>query len=342
MTTTAERRIGVLRTMVRARAFEEGLGEEFAKQREHAKAAFGGRNSAFEDYNAEFHIPIQGNIELAIGQEATPAAMCAWLTPDDYAAGTHRSHALAIAKGVPIDRMLAEIYGRATGLAGGRGGDFMLNDPDSGFENSAIMAQLTAVALGHAFAHQRQRTGGVATVFIGDGASNQGVVHESMNLAALWKLPVVFVIEDNGYAISTRRKSSSAVEDLSARALPYGMPGSTTEDREVDRLISTAGEAVARARRGDGPSLLVSRTHRLRGAFEGDSQAYRPDGELEDEEASDALPAYGRLLVEEGLVDDSWIRDIRAGAEADFARALDFAESSPYPEPETAREGLFA
>lgn len=184
MTSGDERQRGVLRTMIRARVFEVRLGDEFAGQREHAKRAFGGRNSAFEDYNREFRIPIQGNIELSIGQEAAPAALCSWLTADDYVAGTHRSHSLAIAKGVRADRMMAEIYGRATGLVGGRGGDFMLNDPAVSFENSAIMAQLTAVALGHAFAQARHRTRGVAAVCIGDGASNQGIVHETMNLAA--------------------------------------------------------------------------------------------------------------------------------------------------------------
>lgn len=337
-----DRRRSVLRTMIRARVFEESLGEEFAKQREHAKAAFGGRNSAFEDYNVEFRVPIQGNIELAIGQEAAPAAVCSWLTADDYAAGTHRSHALAVAKGVPVHRILAEIYGRQTGLTGGRGGDFMLNDPDVSFENSAIMAQLTSVSLGHAFAHGRRGTGGVATVFIGDGASNQGVVHESMNLAALWQLPVVFVIEDNGYAISTPRTRSSAVADLSVRAQAYGMPGRAVYDREVDELIVAAGAAVARARAGEGPSLLVSRTHRLRGAFEGDNQSYRPDGELEREEAADALWWYADLLLSQGLVDAPWLADVRARAEEEFGSGLAFAESSALPDPTTAAEGLFA
>lgn len=337
-----DKRIAVLRTMIRARVFEERLGDEFAKQRDHAKGAFGGRNSAFEDYNTQFHIPIQGNIELAIGQEAAPAAVCSWLTDGDYVAGTHRSHALAVAKGVPFDRLLAEVYGREGGLARGRAGDFMLNDPTVNFENSAIMAQLTAVALGHAFAHQRQETGGVAAVFIGDGASNQGVVHESMNLASLWKLPVLFVIEDNGYAISTTRASSSAVADLSQRAVAYDMPGVTVHDRHVDDLVDHAGAAVARARRGDGPSLLVSRTHRLRGAFEGDNQSYRPDGELDRESADDALTSYASGLVGAGVVDEDWVTDVRMETEAEFGRALTFAESSPYPTPESALEGLFA
>lgn len=337
-----DRRTAVLRTMIRARVFEQSLGEEFAKQREHAKAAFGGRNSAFEDYNVDFRIPIQGNIELAIGQEAAPAAVCSWLATDDYAAGTHRSHALALAKGVPAPRILAEIYGRRTGLAGGRAGDFMLNDPDVNFENSAIMAQLTSVSLGHAFAHKRCGSNGVAVVFIGDGASNQGVVHESMNLAALWCLPVVFVIEDNGYAISTPRTHSSAVGDLSLRARAYGMPGHAIDDRHVDQLISVAGIAVGRAREGLGPSLLVSRTHRLRGAFEGDNQTYRPDGELEREEANDALRWYTDLLLSEGLVDAGWVAEVTAQSEAEFESALTFAETSDLPDPTLAAEGLFA
>lgn len=342
MTVDDGHRTAVLTRMIRARVFDQSLGDEFAKQREHAKAAFGGRNSAFEDDNTEFHIPIQGNIELALGQEATPAAVCSWLTPDDYAAGTHRSHALALAKGVAMDRLLAEIYGKRTGLAGGRAGDFMLNDRDVHFENSAIMAQLTAVALGHAFAHRRRGTGGVATVFIGDGASNQGIVHETMNLAAAWGLPVVFVIEDNGYAISTTRSAASAVADLAVRAQAYGMPGVSLADRDVDDLIAAAGTAVTRARDGGGPSLLVSRTHRLAGAFEGDNQSYRPDGELEREAEDDALRAWSVLLREQGVVDAAWLEAAYTDAAVEFAEALSFAQTSPYPAADSALEGLFA
>lgn len=337
-----ERRRGVLSVMIDARVFEERLGEEFAKQREHAKNAFGGRNGAFEDYSREFRIPIQGNLELAIGQEAGPAALCSWLGDDDYVAGTHRSHALAVAKGVDRGRMLAEIYGRRTGLCGGRAGDFMLNDTSVSFENSAIMAQLTGVGLGHAFAHQRQRTAGVAAVFIGDGASNQGIVHESMNLAALWRLPIVFVIEDNGYAISTPRARSCAVADLSTRAVAYGMPGISVQDQEVDQLISVFGSAVARAREGAGPSLVVVRTRRLRGAFEGDNQSYRPAGEIETEEGNDALHHYSGRLVAESVVDEEWVRAQFRQANADFESALQFAEESAYPDPESAVGGLFA
>ncbi|SDS53484.1 thiamine pyrophosphate-dependent dehydrogenase E1 component subunit alpha [Jiangella sp. DSM 45060] len=342
MTIDDDRRRGVLATMIAARAFEDGLGAEFAKQRAHAKGAFGGRNGAFEDHSLEFRIPIQGNIELSTGQEAGPAALCSWLTADDYAAGTHRSHSLAVAKGVAWRPMLAEIYGRATGLCGGRGGDFMLNDPSVNFENSAIMAQLTAVALGHAFAHRRSGTGGVAAAVIGDGASNQGVVHESMNLAALWRLPVLFVIEDNGYAISTPRRRSSPVGDLSVRATAYGMPGASVDDSDVDALIETFGTAVARARAGDGPSLVVVRTHRLRGAFEGDNQSYRPAGELDDETAADSLPAYAARLLAAGVVTEEWLDETRAAAAAAFDDALRFAESSPFPDAEHALEGLFA
>ncbi|QWF22959.1 thiamine pyrophosphate-dependent dehydrogenase E1 component subunit alpha [Nocardioides sp. LMS-CY] len=336
------RRRSVLERMQRARVFEEMLGVEFARQRDHAKAAFGGRNSAFEDYNRDFRIPIQGNLELSIGQEVAPSALCVWLTDDDYVGGTHRSHSLAVAKGVGWKSMLAEIYGRSTGLCGGRAGDFMLNDSRVNFENSAIMAQLTAVAAGHAFFHQRKQTGGLAAVFIGDGASNQGVVHETMNLASLWKLPLILVIEDNGYAISTPRRRGSAVEDLSVRSRAYDMPGVGVDDRDVDVLIEAFGSAVDRARAGAGPSLVVSRTHRLRGAFEGDSQAYRPEGELERETRLDALPQYSARLVESGVVSPEWIVQVNDRAREDFAEALAFAEASPYPDPRTAAEGLFA
>lgn len=340
--TTHGRRTHVLANMIRSRVFEERLGAEFTKQRAHAKSAFGGRNSAFEDYNTEYRIPVQGNLELSIGQEAAPSALCSWLTADDYTAGTHRSHSLAIAKGVDLNKMLAEIYGRSTGLCDGKAGDFMLNDPGVSFENSAIMAQLTGVCIGHAYVHQRHATGGVAAVFIGDGASNQGIVHETMNLAALWKLPAVFVIEDNGYAISTPRARASAVDDLSARADAYGMPGTLVDDRDVDGLIATFGTAVSRARNGDGPSLVVAQTSRLRGAFEGDDQSYRPGDELSCEHGRDALPAYTAFLIDEGVVDQSWVNGRYDTAHAEFDSALAFAESSDYPATTIATEGLFA
>lgn len=332
----------VLKQMIHARVFESRLGEEFEAQRAHAKRAIGGRNSAFEHFNAEYRIPIQGNLELSIGQEAAPAAMCAWLTPEDYAAGTHRSHSLALAKGVPASELLAEIYGKATGICGGKGGDFMINDTRVNFENSAIMAQLTGVALGFAFASKRKQSDNIATVFIGDGASNQGIVHEAMNLAAVWSLPVVFVIEQNGYAISTPASASIATGDLTLRGRAYGIPSVAVADRNTDELIEEAGEAVTRARRGEGPSLLVVETNRLRGAFEGDNQSYRPIEELERAIESDALPAYQDQLISTGVVSQHWVDEAYEVAENNFRKALAFAKDSPFPSAESALKGVFA
>jgi pyruvate dehydrogenase E1 component alpha subunit len=337
-----DRRVAVLAQMIRSRVFETRLGDEFAAQREHARRAYGGRNSAFEDYNAAYRIPIQGNIELSIGQEAGPAAVCAWLDDDDYAAGTHRSHSLALAKGVPERDILAEIYGKATGLCGGRAGDFLLNDPRVNFENSAIMAQLTAVALGFGFAAKRKGTTSIATVFIGDGASNQGVVHESMNLAAVWSLPVVFVIEDNDYAISTRARATIATGDVARRGPAYGIPSVRVPDRDTDRLIDEAGTAVGRARSGQGPSLLVIDTNRLRGAFEGDNQSYRPAGELDAASERDALPAFEGRLLTECVVSQEWVEAQYHRAGEVFDEALAFAQASPFPDAATAAEGVFA
>ncbi len=336
------RRTAVLAQMIRSRVFETALGDVFAVQREHAKAARGGRNSAFEEYNTDFRIDIQGNIELSIGQEAGPAAVCAWLRDTDYAAGTHRSHSLALAKGVSGRDILAEIYGRETGLCGGRAGDFMLNDSRVNFENSAIMAQLTGVALGYAFAAKRRGSDDIAVVFIGDGASNQGIVHESMNLAAVWALPVVFVIEDNDYAISTSSRSTVATGNLALRGAAYGIPSARTADRRTDELMQEAGQMVARARSADGPSLLVIETNRLRGAFEGDNQSYRPPGELDGAAGRDALPIYTDQLLADGVVTRQWIEEQYRVAEDEFAADLAFAESSPFPRADTALEGVFA
>jgi acetoin:2,6-dichlorophenolindophenol oxidoreductase subunit alpha len=262
------------------------------------------------------------------------------LRRDDAVTATHRPHHIAIAHGVDLDRMTAEIFGRETGLGRGRGGHMHLFDPQTHFSCSGIVAEGLPPAAGQAFAFQRQGSGRVAAAFTGEGAANQGAFHESLNLAALWKLPVVFVIEDNEWAISVPREASTAISSNADRAAAYGIPGQRIEDNDVEAVYTAAGDAVARARAGEGPTLIEVHTVRLWGHFEGDAQGYRPD--LADVPGRDPIPAYQARLAGAGILNADLARGIKEEAVARVEKAIEFAKSSPVPAPQTALEYVFA
>ncbi len=311
----AETRIDLYRTMVLARTFEEAMLREY-----HA------------DKGPGFDIGkglVPGEMHLAAGQEPVAAGVCAHLTTDDAVTATHRPHHFAIAHGVDLRRMAAEIFGRETGLGRGRGGHMHLFDPDTHFSCSGIIAEGYPPALGQAFAFQRQGTDRIAVAVTGEGAANQGAFHESLNLAALWKLPVVFIVEDNDWGISVPRAASTSVPSNAARAAAYDMPGERVEDNAVEAVYAAAGRAVARARAGDGPSLIEVHTLRLWGHFEGDAQGYRKD--IEDVPGRDPLPTYERTLRDAGLLDDAAVEQIRSAAAARVEDAVTFAKESPAP-----------
>src|SRR6266705_3199460 len=266
---------------------------------------------------------VPGEMHLSAGQEPVAAGVCAHLTEEDAVTATHRPHHLAIAHGVDLEKLAAEIFGRETGLGRGRGGHMHLFDPATHFSCSGIIAEGYPPALGQALAFRRQGSDRIAAAVTGEGAANQGGFHESLNLAALWKLPVVFVVEDNDWAISVPREASTAISSNADRAAAYGIPGQRIEDNDVEAVYTAAGDAVARARAGEGPTLIEVHTVRLWGHFEGDAQGYRPD--LADVPGRDPLPAYqARLAV------------------ARVEKAIDFAKSSPVPAPQTALEYVFA
>jgi pyruvate dehydrogenase E1 component alpha subunit len=256
-------RTELFRTMVLIRTFEEAI-----------RAQYNGDKSPVWDIAAG---QIPGEMHLAAGQEPVAAGLCAHLTSDDAVVGTHRPHHLAIAHGVDLRRLAAEIFGREDGLGRGRGGHMHLFDPDTHFSCSGIIAEGYPPALGMAFAFKRAGAGRVAVTVTGEGAANQGAFHESLNLAALWTLPVVFVVEDNDWGISVPRRASTAVASNAERARTYGMPGERIEDNDVEAVYSAAGRAVQRARSGQGPSLIEVHTLRMWGHFEGDAQGYRDD-----------------------------------------------------------------
>ncbi|MFG5861743.1 thiamine pyrophosphate-dependent dehydrogenase E1 component subunit alpha [Metapseudomonas sp. CR1201] len=285
--------------------------------------------------------PIPGEMHLSNGQEPCAVGVCAHLTAEDIVTATHRPHHIAVAKGVDLDEMVAEIFGKKTGLSGGRGGHMHLFDARVNFSCSGIIAQGMGPAVGAALSRQLQGKSGVAVAYLGEGAANQGAFHETLNLAALWKLPVVFVIEDNAWGISVAKAASTAIERNYLRAAAYGMSGVFVPGNDADAIFAAAGEAIARARAGEGPTLIEIETHRLAGHFMGDGETYRPAGEKEALLAKDPIPAYRQRLLELGVLDEIAAADIDERARSRVDAAVQFARDSAYPAPEEALERVF-
>jgi len=315
-------------TMETSRRFEEII----------AKIYFEGKTPAFNMTNG----PIPGEMHLSNGQEPVAVGVCAHLEKEDVVTATHRSHHQAIAKGVDLNRMAAEIFGKETGLSGGRGGHMHLFDAEVNFGCSGIVAQGMGPACGAALSRKLRNEPGVAVSFIGEGAANQGAFHESLNLAALWNLPVVFVIEDNGWGVSVSKESSTSVERNSVRAAGYGMPGRYVEENDPIAIYEVAGEAIARAREGKGPSLIEIETYRLAGHFIGDAEGYRPEGEKDALFAKDPIPKMSRLLLDEGHADEEAIAEMQATAQRRVDEAISFARESEYAPEVEALTSVFA
>lgn len=318
-------RTELYRTMVLIRTFEEAILRDYHADK---KPVF--------DIGAGL---IPGEMHLSAGQEPVAAGVCAHLTTDDAITATHRPHHLAIAHGVDLRPLTAEIFGRETGLGRGRGGHMHLFDPATHFSCSGIIAEGYPPALGQAFAFQRKGTDRIAVAVTGEGAANQGAFHESLNLAAQWRLPVVFVVEDNDWAISVPRRASTPVASNADRAAAYGIPGERVEDNAVEAVYAAAGRAVARARAGEGPSLIEVHTLRLWGHFEGDPQTYRDD--LATVAEHDPIPAYEQTLRNAGLLDDADVARIREDATERVDDAITYAKNSPSPDPATALSAVF-
>jgi len=285
--------------------------------------------------------PIPGEMHLSDGQEPCAVGVCAHLRPGDAVTATHRPHHIAIAKGVDLNGMTAEIFGKQTGLSGGRGGHMHLFDPAVNFACSGIIAQGLGPAVGSALAAKLRGSSDIAVAFLGEGAANQGAFHEALNLAAVWQTPVVFVIEDNAYGISVAKRDCTAVASNAVRAAGYGMPGVHVPGNDPDVVHVAAGEAVARARAGGGPTLIEIETTRLEGHFMGDAEGYRPTGEVEALKARDPIPAYRARLLAEGFEAEALDR-ASADAAAEVEAAFAFARSADYPTPEEAFKHVFA
>lgn len=296
-------------TMVTIRLFESRVKEEFAKGR------------------------IPGFVHLYAGEEAVATGMCAPLQENDTITSTHRGHGHCIAKGCDVDGMMAEIFGKATGLCKGKGGSMHIADVSKGMLGAnGIVGGGPPLACGAALTAKVLGTDQVCVCFFGDGAAEEGTFHESLNLASIWKLPVIFVAENNGFAESTPVTYHCAIENISDRAASYGIPGASVDGMDVFAVYEAAQEAIQRARRGQGPSLIECKTYRYNGHFEGDQQLYKTEALQKSMQERDPITNFRTVTTQQGLLTHDEMDEIDANVKEMIDRAVAFADQSPYPE----------
>ena len=307
------------RTMVRQREFEDRVAKGFAEGK------------------------IPGFVHLSQGQEATAAGPMAALRSDDYITSFHRGHGHLIAKGGSPERMMAELYGKATGIMKGKGGSMHLTDPEVGdLGADGILATQVLTATGAALSAKYRGTDQVAICFIGDGCINAGSFHEGINMAAAWKLPLICICENNIWAETTSIYDSTNLARLTDRAIGYGVPGVEIDGTDPVAVYEVVVEAVARARRGEGPTFIEAKTCRWRGHFEGDSQSYRTEQEFEECKKKDPIPRFRKRLIEMGVLAKEEAKRIHREAVEEMDRAVKFAEESPFPGPEELLTDVYA
>mgnify|MGYP001239183620 CR=1 FL=1 len=307
-----EKLLDAYRTMKTIREFEERLHADFA--------------------NGD----IPGFVHLYAGEEAAGTGIMMHLEDKDRIASTHRGHGHCIAKGVDPVEMMAEIYGKITGSCRGKGGSMHIADLSKGMMGAnGILGAGAPLICGAALAAKYRGDGAVGISFVGDGASNQGTFLESLNLAAVWNLPAIFVVENNGYAESTSRDYAVAVDSYVDRAAGFGLPGVTGDGTDFFAVYEAAGEIIRRAREGGGPALLECKMIRMFGHFEGDQQTYRAKGELEDIRSNkDCIKIFRRRVTEAGVIDAAELDAIDADVKALIERAVAEAKAAPLPGPE--------
>jgi pyruvate dehydrogenase E1 component alpha subunit len=276
---------------------------------------------------------IAGSMHTGQGQEAVAVGVAASLRPTDLVTCTYRGHGLALALGLTPIALLAEMLGRKDGSLGGKGGSMHLSAPEIGLlPTFAIVGGGIPVAVGAAYASQVKRDGGVAVAAFGDGATNIGAFHEALNMASVWRLPAIFVCENNLYGEYSRIEKTTAITDVAARAAAYAMPGEIVDGQDVDAVMAAMSKAVARARSGGGPTLLEMKTYRYAGHSRGDPAKYRPAGELEKWKERDPIALYERVLIAAGVADAAKLADVRTEVERSVAAAIAAAKASPMPE----------
>ncbi len=311
--------LGLYEGMLLIRRFEEKLDELFAT---------GG---------------IKGTTHLCAGQEAVAVGACAALQADDWVLSNHRGHGHFIARGGEPRRIMAELFGKAEGYSRGRGGSQHMADFSIGFLGSnGITAGTIPIATGAALCSKLRKLSRVSLVFFGEGGSNQGTFHESLNMAAAWDLPVVYVCENNLYAMSTHIYEVSKVEDVASRAQAYGMPGVIVDGNDVLAVRDVIREAAERARSGRGPTLVEAKTYRYFGHSKSDQREYRTRDEEEEWRRRDAIGRFGAWLTQHALLDALTDANIRAEVDATVEEAVEFARNAPDPPAEEAGQGVFA
>jgi TPP-dependent pyruvate/acetoin dehydrogenase alpha subunit len=284
----------------------------------------------------------RGSSHAALGQEAVAVGACAALEPDDYITSTHRGHGHAIAKGADLGRMMAEILGRSDGYCRGKGGSMDIADFSIGMLGAnGIVGGGLGLAAGAALSAQLRGDGRIALCFFGDGAINQGAFHEVSNLAAIWRLPLVLLCENNQFAMSARASETIAGGDLAGRARAFGFPGESVDGMDVLAVREAVRQAADRARGGEGPTLVVATCYRFAGHFSGDTMAYRLSDESDPWVERDPVASFRHALIEQDVLEEPETEAIERDAESAVAEAIEFAKRSPFPEPETVWEDVY-
>lgn len=285
---------------------------------------------------------VYGFVHVGVGEEAVASGVCANLEQKDYVSTYHRGHGHMLLKGLDSKKMFAEICGKATGYNRGKGGSQHISDITKGVIGSnGIVGAGQLLAVGPAIKAKIKGTDDVSVVFFGDGASNEGAFHESLNFTSAQKLPVVYVLLNNLYAISTKQQEATNVTDLADRAHGYGIPGVVVDGNDVFAVYEAAKEAVERARKGEGPTLIECKTYRWYGHFVGDPCLYRTDEEVEEWKKKDPLLKARNKLLEEGIATEEELDAIEKAAAEEMIEAVKFAEESPFPENSVALEDVY-
>jgi len=284
---------------------------------------------------------IPGFVHLYIGEEAIATGVCSNLDEEDYITSTHRGHGHLIAKGGDLKLMMAELYGKKTGYCKGKGGSMHIADINLGILGAnGIVGAGIPIAVGAGYSALLRGTKQVCVAFFGDGATNEGTFHESINMASAWNLPVIFVCENNSFGVSTRIDRVTKNTDLAKRAIGYGIPGVTIDGNDVLEVEKCSKEAIDRARAGEGPTLIVAKTYRYHGHFEGEVVTYRSKEELSEWMQKDPIKRMAEKLRIEGIPEEVLGR-VEEEIDAEINNAVAFARESSYPEPEDAMEDLF-
>jgi pyruvate dehydrogenase E1 component alpha subunit len=286
---------------------------------------------------------VPGTIHLYAGEEAVAVGVCSNLRKDDYITSTHRGHGHCIAKGAQLKRIMAEILGKETGYCKGKGGSMHIADFNVGMLGAtAVVGAGLPIAMGAGLSIKLRRTDNVVACFFGDGASNQGTFHEAINMAAIWKLPVIFVCENNIYAMGTRQSTVMLVEDIADRAVAYGIPGVAVDGNEVLAVYEAAQKAVERARKGEGPTLMECKTYRHKGHSRIDPAKYRPKEEVEEWLRKDPIKHFKEQLLQTNVLTIAEIQQIEKEVLTEIEGAVKFAMESPYPAAEEALKDVYA